>query len=69
MGKWIRNMLARLGGEGRSRTPAAAERDEIVAMVYLGDVYPVRVVGERRRAASVPVRVRRETDSVWPFIR
>lgn len=68
MSKWLKNMLAWLGGEEGYRGPAATERDEIAAMVYLGDVYPVRVVGERR-AASVPVRSRREADAVWPFIR
>lgn len=69
MGQWIRNMLAWLGGEEWRRAPADTERDEIAAMVYLGDVYPVRVVDERHRAASAPVHVRRETDAVWPFIR
>ncbi len=69
MSKWIRNLQAWLGGEERCHARVVTQQDEIAAMVFFGDVYPVRVIeASAARNASTACSCRKK-DTVWPFIR
>lgn len=69
MNRMLRSMTRWLG-LGEAGGAPAAEYEEIAAMVYGGDVYPVRVLAQCRVAPRVPPQHPAEPDDiVWPFIR
>jgi hypothetical protein len=69
MNRMLRNVTRWLG-LGEAGSAPATEHEEIAAMVYGGDVYPVRVVAQCRVAPRAPRQRPAEPDDVvWPFIR
>lgn len=68
MNRMLRN-LTRWLALGETGTAPAGEHEEIAAMVYGGDVYPVRVVAQCRVAPKAPRQRPEPADVVWPFIR